>query len=69
MSGGIMKKPDKCRWKESEDGWWETQCRKSFEFTTDNLSENGFMFCPFCGKQIKAVSCGDFVKQIRKAFE
>jgi len=39
-----------CDWQQEEDGQWETDCRKIFEFTVGGPSDNGFKFCPYCGK-------------------
>jgi rRNA maturation endonuclease Nob1 len=43
----------KCLWQENEDGQWETGCDEIFEFVAGKPLENGFNFCPYCGKPIK----------------
>lgn len=35
-----------------DDTCWDTQCGQAFQFTNDGVKENGFKFCPFCGKPI-----------------
>jgi len=46
-----------CAWEKQENydyRYWETECGKSFMFTdNENLSENEFKFCPYCGGAIK----------------
>jgi rRNA maturation endonuclease Nob1 len=45
-----------CVWAEDENGIWGTGCGHTFETFTDSPSENGFKFCPYCGKQVKEQS-------------
>lgn len=33
--------------------YYETECEHSFVFTCDDILENGFKYCPFCGRAIK----------------
>lgn len=40
-----------CKWSETEGGH-DTGCGQTFLFTTDGVKENGFRFCPYCGKAI-----------------
>jgi hypothetical protein len=45
----------KCRWKPSEEfdnDNWESSCGNLFSFFADGPKENGFEFCPYCGKPI-----------------
>lgn len=49
-----MKKP-KCRWGEDEDGNWETCCAETFFFVDGGPTENRFLFCPYCGGELRAV--------------
>ena len=47
----IAKK--KCDWIEDYEGNWTATCTDEiFVFTTDGVEENGFKFCPYCGKKI-----------------
>jgi hypothetical protein len=41
-----------CEWVEDEEGVWETDCNEAFQFSSDGPVQNGFNFCPFCGKPI-----------------
>jgi len=41
-----------CIWEEDADGIWMTGCSKSFVFDTEDVRENGFVFCPYCGKSL-----------------
>ena len=46
--------PDEaCLWGQDEDGVWETSCGHAFEFNDGGPTDNAFLFCPYCGKQIK----------------
>lgn len=49
------KKPrmPECEWTDNEDGPWDTSCDNMFEFTTDGPKENGFVYCPYCGRILK----------------
>ena len=44
---------DRCVWSESSDGFWESSCKYAFEFHNGTPFQNGFRFCPKCGKKIK----------------
>jgi len=41
-----------CEWKQDQDGNWDTGCKNAFIFTDGGPWENGFNFCPYCGKRI-----------------
>lgn len=41
-----------CEWLEDEDGLWVTDCNEDFQFTSHGPSENGFEWCPYCGKKL-----------------
>lgn len=45
-----------CVWTEDDDGNWFTACGEGQVFTTGNVTENHYKFCPYCGKAIKAVT-------------
>jgi hypothetical protein len=47
-----MSELEKCTWTQSEDGQWESDCGNEFEPNDDGPYENGFHFCPYCGKPI-----------------
>lgn len=42
-----------CRWTEQDDGWFETQCGSSYEFTNGGPKDNHFKHCPFCAGMIE----------------
>ena len=41
-----------CNWEEKWSGQWETDCGQAFEFIDLGPSENGFIYCPYCGIRI-----------------
>lgn len=44
----------KCLWKFDDlDGIYESACGKNFFFETGTVEENGFKFCPFCGRELE----------------
>jgi DNA-directed RNA polymerase subunit RPC12/RpoP len=43
-----------CCWTETEE-CWETQCGHSFVFTADGPTENGMVFCPYCGGKLTTI--------------
>ena len=44
----ISDKKTQCEWVEDEG--WETACGEMFMFETEGPLENGFLFCPYCGR-------------------
>ena len=42
-----------CTWTENEEGLHETTCGNAFQFYVDGPTENGFSFCPYCGREMK----------------
>lgn len=45
-----------CRWGEDEGGIWNSECGELFQFDCDGPEENGFKFCPYCGKEMCEVN-------------
>ena len=45
--------PRPCTWTENEDGVYETNCGNLFAFNDGTPSENGFEFCPYCGRELR----------------
>lgn len=45
-----------CPWILGIDGFYETGCESSFIFEAGMIKDNGFVFCPYCGKEIKEKS-------------
>ena len=45
-------KKNQCQWTEDADGVWESACGEMFIFETDGPRENGFLFCPYCGRKL-----------------
>ena len=45
--------PLTCTWIENEDGVYETNCGNLFAFNDGPPSENGFEFCPYCGRELR----------------
>ena len=44
-----------CQWKHPSNGPVETSCGKDFAFIEGDASDNGFAFCPYCGKKIESI--------------
>lgn len=44
-----------CIWQQDEDGFWHTDCGQVHEFMNGSPAENSYVFCPYCGKEIKEV--------------
>ena len=46
-----------CKWTEVLDTWYgiyyETECGEVNEFMNDGPKENGYKYCPYCGKKIE----------------
>lgn len=44
-----------CFWIEIDlDDYWEAECnKKGFSFNEGTPVENGFKFCPYCGRNLK----------------
>lgn len=41
-----------CTWHEDDDGLWHTDCKQMFTLFDGTPVENGFKFCPYCGKSL-----------------
>ncbi len=44
-----------CVWASNENGAWETECGRTWEFIDDGPKENGMKFCHNCGKSVRAL--------------
>ena len=43
---------EKCKWElDTDDCYYETDCGNAFTLLEGNLDENGFLYCPYCGKR------------------
>ena len=51
-----------CIWEEDDSGSYHAQCNKQvFQFNDYGPHENGFKFCPYCGKPLTAIPyCEDY---------
>ena len=45
----------RCDWTDCSE-YYETECKKSFYFSDGSLFDNGFKYCPYCGKLINEVN-------------
>ena len=43
----------KCQWQ--EDVAFDTLCGMKHQFMADGPVENGYKYCPYCGKEIEVV--------------
>lgn len=41
-----------CTWHQDDDGHWHTDCKQIFTLFDGTPVENGFKFCPYCGKAL-----------------
>lgn len=41
-----------CKWKNKNNEIWDSECNERFIFNCDTPLENGFKFCPYCGKKL-----------------
>src|SRR3990167_4731220 len=39
-----------CRWRETPDGVWDTDCGHAFAFTEGGPQDNGIGYCGYCGR-------------------
>lgn len=45
-----------CEWTHHEyQDYWSTDCENAFSFVDDTPSENGFLYCPYCGRKLLEV--------------
>ena len=54
-SGAHSAPAEQCEWSETEDGQWETECNRLFEFNEGGPEENRLVFCFNCGKSVHSV--------------
>lgn len=61
----TMKQPDPldpdsawyaCRWRQDNNGIWETSCGNAFEFNANGPKENRMRFCCYCGKLLRVAA-------------
>jgi len=43
-----------CDWRQEDDGQWGTDCSETFAFREGGPKENGYEWCPYCGKKLEA---------------
>lgn len=44
---------ERCGWSLCDlDGYWETDCNRSFSFNDGGPAENDYHYCPGCGRAI-----------------
>jgi len=48
-----MKHPHWCKWTQTEDGVYETDCGRLFELTNGSPKENSLLYCAYCGGRLK----------------
>lgn len=48
-----------CLWTEDEDGIWSACAHNMFNFEEGSPADNGFIFCPYCGKKLAQESYHD----------
>lgn len=55
----LSKAKDECVWTQVCEDYFDTACKKYFEFSDGGVADNGFEFCPFCGGVISILNEGD----------
>ena len=59
--------PDVCEWTDDEDGVWHTGCGNAFVLDPYGTpAEHGMTYCPYCGREIRAVLFGEYSKNPAK---
>ena len=48
----VLPVTDTCTWTEDENGAWHTTCGNCHELFDGTPVENGFKYCPYCGKEL-----------------
>ena len=52
----ILRKPsEECKWTEDDANEWDTMCGECFVFNDGGPEANNFLFCPYCGKELKEI--------------
>ena len=44
-----------CKWTHDDlcgDRYYDSECGENFVFNSGNTKDNGFKYCPYCGKEI-----------------
>jgi len=58
-----ISKKKSCDWVEDFEGNWTATCNDDiFVFNTDGVEENGFKYCPYCGKKINIHKAKEITK-------
>lgn len=55
----VSTAPKSCTWEAEAEDCYRTACRKHFEFSDGGVADNGFEFCPFCGRTLTIKDEGD----------
>lgn len=50
---------ENCVWTQVCEDYFDTECKKYFEFSDGGVADNGFEFCPYCGGAITIQNEGD----------
>lgn len=46
-----------CKWTyDSMHDYYETECENAFVFTDGRITDNRFIYCPYCGRKVKEVN-------------
>lgn len=45
-----------CRWAQDENVCYHTDCNHAFQFDDGTAYENGFKYCPFCGRILISIA-------------
>ena len=45
----------KCKWKQDDDGVYDSSCGHKWQFIEGGPRENGMKFCCYCGKPLVTI--------------
>lgn len=52
----VAKRGGFCEWRENEDGFWDTGCKRMWATIEGTPAENSMRYCPMCGGTINEVA-------------
>ena len=60
LAGISWRTRSTCEWsRDNIDDYYETECGRTFYFVDEGVEENGYQYCPGCGKRVWQGGGGD----------
>lgn len=56
VNGTVYVPERTCKWTDDADGVWHGECGIDWLFMDGGVVDNGVVFCPKCGGEVKVVS-------------